>query len=157
MTTNETTMETTEAPANDDLDADVTDLRGGPKELREALKRANEDRDKYKAQAMTTAYAEVGLDPDKGLGKAIAEMYDGEPTAEALAEFAAEYGHEAPEVENPAQPAIDAGNQRLDDAHQASQSDEPKTQHEQAREAAAGGDLRTAGNIKADLLRKKFQ
>jgi len=45
----------------------------GPKELREALKRSNEDRDKYKGMALQDAFSKVGLDTSKGLGKAISK------------------------------------------------------------------------------------
>ena len=129
----------------------------GPKELREALKRANEERDKYKAQAMTTAFKQVGLDPDKGMGKLIAEHYDGEPDAEALAAYASQYGHEVPNVENENQPAIDAGNARLDQVNQSADPSEPMTPAEIARRAQAEGNMVLAQNAKVAQIRQKMK
>jgi hypothetical protein len=47
-----------------------------------------------RTQLLDRSYQELGLDPTKLVGKAIAEKYQGEPNTEALAEFAREeYGY----------------------------------------------------------------
>lgn len=52
---------------------------------------------------MEKAFSDAGLDPTKGLGKAIAQNYDGDPDAEAIKTFAQEeYDWEPPE-QTPAQ------------------------------------------------------
>jgi hypothetical protein len=131
----------------------------GPKELREALKRSNEDRDKYKGMALQDAFSKVGLDTTKGLGKAISKEYEGDPTPEALAEYAeTEYGWEAPEApENEAAPQIDAGNEKLENVQKDSGSEEPKTSSEAITKATAEGNLVEAGRLKAAKLRKLMQ
>lgn len=130
----------------------------GPKELREALARSNEDRDKYKGMALADAFSKVGLDTSKGLGKAIAKEYEGDPTPEALAEYAeTEYGWEAAETpENPAAPQITQANEKLENVQNESVSTEPKTESEAITKATADGNLQEAGRIKAGQLREMF-
>ena len=110
----------------------------------------------------TTGYGTAGLSllspVSNMVGKAIAKEYQGELNKEAIAAFAAEeYGWEPSTVENPAQPVIDAGNARLEQVQQSTESLEPATIQEQARKAAAEGDMVAAANAKAALLRAKFK
>ena len=79
-----------EAPA-EETHEEATE--SGPKQLRDALKRSQEENAELREILMQDAWAKVGLDPTQGLGKAIAKEYKGKPTAEALAEYAeTEYG-----------------------------------------------------------------
>ena len=145
MSDNETTNVTeTEAEGN------------GPKELREALKRANEEAAKFRSIVMKDVYAKAGLDPEKGLGKAIAKEYKGEPDVDSLLAYATEeYGYEAPNApENPAQPQIQQGTQAAEAVQQITQSVVPDAPAEAQRKAEAEGDWDTAGRIKADKLRQ---
>lgn len=156
MTTQETpvTEATEETPAPEEVQV----VESGPKELRDALAREKAKNAKLSARVMKDEFAAIGLDPEQGLGKAIAKEYQGELDAEAIKEYAAtEYGYEAPTTENPAQPAIDAGNARLEQVNNNTESLEPATLQEKARKAAADGDMTAAANAKAELLRKKFQ
>ena len=70
----------------------------GPKQLRDALKREKEKNARLTSIALGNAFKQVGLNPEKGLGKAIAKEYEGDPTAEGVAEYAkTEYDWEVPE------------------------------------------------------------
>lgn len=147
MSENESTEVTeTETPAPEG---------NGPKELREALKRANEEAAKYRSIVMKDVYGQAGLDPEKGLGKAIAKEYKGEPDVAALLEYAqTEYGYEAPsQPENPAQPQIQQGTRQAEQIAAVTQSVVPDAPAEAQQKAESERDWDTAGRIKADKLR----
>lgn len=128
-----------------------------PKELREYAKRQSEQAAKYKGIALENSFAKIGLDPTKGLGKAIAKEYDGEPDAESLLEFAkTEYEYEPVAADHPNQQKIDAEQAKLDAVQVSSTSVTPDNETELLRKASADGDLKTAGAIKAAQLRRKF-
>jgi hypothetical protein len=143
-----TTQETTEVVNPDEAN--------GPKELREALKREQEKSRDFHAKLMKGAYAEAGLNPDSGLGKAIAKEYDGDPTAQALLEYAkTEYGftpEAAPEHSQTA--AIAAGTQVSDAVIAGSSSVTTLSQDEIFKKARAEGDRFTTSRIKAEKLAK---
>ncbi|MEN8233780.1 MAG: hypothetical protein ABFR89_02515 [Actinomycetota bacterium] len=148
--TTETTegTETTEAPEG-----------GAPKELREAYKRSQAENKALKGQLMAGAFADAGLDPEKGIGKAIAKEYDGDMTADALRAYATdEYGVEFPEgSEHPQAPAITAGTERLERVHSQSAPTVPLTQDQALGKAEADKDYDTAGAIKAKQLENLFK
>lgn len=151
-----TEIEATETPVEVEAEAPV---ESGPKELRDALKREKAENKKLREIAMKDAWAKVGLDPATGLGKAIAKEYKGDPTAEALGQFAAdEYGHNAPEgPENEQQPAIETGTVLQEQVQSESKPVVPNAPEETRRKAEAEGDWETAGRIKADKLRKMLR
>lgn len=151
-----TEIEATETPAEDE--AQPTEA-GGPKELRDALKRTQDENKELRGILMEEAWEKVGLNPEEGLGKAIAKEYKGKPTAEALAQYAAdEYGHNRPEApENEAQPAIDQGTEIQDSVQASSKPVVPDAPEETRRKAEAEGDWATAGRVKADKLAKMMR
>jgi hypothetical protein len=132
------------------------DVAGGPKELRDALKRTQQENAELREILMEDAWAKVGLNPKEGLGKAIAKEYKGKPTAEALAQYAAEeYAWNVPEApENEIQPQVEQGTQLQERVQSESQPMIPNAPEETRRKAEAEGDWVTAGQIKADKLRK---
>lgn len=155
-------MTTQENPVTEETatteEPEVQVIESGPKELREALAREKARNAKLSARVMKDEFAAIGLDPEKGLGKAIAKEYQGELEADAIKEWAAaEYGYEAPTTENPAQTQIDRGNDRLEQVQNNTESLEPETLQERARKAAAEGDMTAAANAKAEMLRRQFQ
>lgn len=132
----------------------------GPKQLRDALKREKETTAKLREQVMTGAYGELGLDPTKGLGKAIAREYDGETSLEGLAAYAkSEYEYEAPAApENTEQAAAVLGGQaQLDAASTGAGSVTPPTQQDQLAKAEADGDYDTAMAIKGQRIAGWFE
>ncbi|NIS14587.1 MAG: hypothetical protein GWN97_22450 [Thermoplasmata archaeon] len=66
----------------------TTDSSDGPKQLREAYERAQARIAELESQARSTAFEKAGLDPSKGIGKAVAALYDGDPSPDAIVEFA---------------------------------------------------------------------
>lgn len=131
----------------------------GPKQLREALARTQAENAELRGKLLEGAYEAIGLDPSKGLGKAIAKEYKGEPTKEALAAFAAEeYGHEvAAPPENPAEPAIHEATKVEDKIDAIATPDVPQDRAQRIAQAEANKDYATAGREKADALAAMFQ
>lgn len=131
----------------------------GPKQLREALKRSQDEAAEYRAELMESAWEKIGLNPEVGLGKAIAKEYKGKPTEAALAEYAAsEYGHNVPDApENPAEPEIKAGTEVQETVNAASTPVVPDVPEERQRKAEQTRDWDTAGRVKADKLRKMMR
>lgn len=148
---------TTDTTQTDETTEDQGDS-SGPKQLREALKREKAENVKLRKQAMTGAFEKVGLDPETGLGKAIAKEYKGEPTVDALAQYAKEeYGHEAPAGdEHPQEKQIVEGQTQADQLQQQSTSTTPLTHTDALREAEAQRDYDTAGALKAQQLRSRL-
>ena len=69
------------------------------KQLREEFKKLKAENKLFKANAMDSALSSLGLDADKGIGKAVTKLYDGEVTVEAVKEFVAqEFGEVSREV-----------------------------------------------------------
>lgn len=134
------------------------DKASGPKQLRDALKRSQDEVTRLRAIAMSSAYADVGLDAETGLGKAIAKEYKGDPTTEALAEYAKdEYGYIKPVGQNHPQGEIIVNEQaRLDAVSAAATSIAPPSEGEALAKAEAEGDWETTGRIKAERMARMF-
>lgn len=81
---------------------EVEESTDGIKQLREEYKKLKAENKQFKANAMNAALSSLGLEADKGIGKAVTKLYDGEATVEAIKEFVAqEFG----EVSNSEQPS----------------------------------------------------
>ena len=130
-----------------------------PKQLRDALKRANAENTKLKGQIMAGAYEELGLDREAGLGKAINKEYDGETSLEALAAYAqAEYGYAPPVgTDHPEAGVITAQQAQLDAAAQGAGSVVPPTELDALAKAEAEGDAATSMAIKGNQVARMFQ
>ena len=93
--------ENTEQIENTTVEEDSSD---GIKQLREEYKKLKAENKEFKANAMNNALSSLGLTADKGLGKAVTKLYDGEVTVDAIKDFVAqEFG----EVSNSEQPSED--------------------------------------------------
>ena len=132
------------------------------KGLRAKLEAEIAQKNKYKTQLMANAYDDLGLKADEGLGKAIAKEYDGEPTREALANYAKdEYGYEyvPPNVveANPMAEAIAQEQAALDQVGSTAGSVVAPTEQELLAKAEAEGDVDTSFAIKANQVASFFQ
>ena len=103
-------MDNTEADTVETPDPDE------PKGLRKQLAEANSTIKDLRGKELDRVFTEVGLQTEKGLGKAIAKEYDGEITAQAVAEYAkAEYEWEGTTVsQHPEAQEIAQGQRALD-------------------------------------------
>lgn len=73
-----------EAGGGSDQDQD------GPKALREALERQKAENAELRGKLRQSAFREVGIDTTTGLGKTMAEFYDGDADPDAIRQFATE-------------------------------------------------------------------
>jgi len=104
MTTEQTTSVPVEAPVDQGDTAPVD----GNAELRAALKREKDKTAQYRGELIGSRLREIGLDPEKMVGKAIAKEYDGDMTVDAVSAFALEeYGYEGSPESTP--PAVETG------------------------------------------------
>lgn len=141
-----------------------TDTAEGPKGLREALERkeAELEAERIKnteltSKLMQSAFKEAGLNPLEGLGKAVAKLYDGEPDAAAITQFAKEeYGWTpgtGPSQSNTAD-AVAAGQQRVDQALAGATSVTPEPDlNAQITQANQEGDWQKALELTTRALR----
>jgi hypothetical protein len=144
----------TEEVVEDTTEEPKVEEASGPKQLRDALKREQERNKELRTLVMAGAYADLGLDPEVGLGKAIAKEYKGDASTEALAEYAqAEYGYTKPVgQEHPQGATIVQEQARLDAISVAAESIAPVSEGEALAKAEAEGDWEAAGRIKAAQL-----
>ena len=147
-------------PTETPQDGSSTD--GKPEEakgLRKQLNDAHATIAKQRTDLLTPAYQALGLDPSTGLGKAVAEKYEGAASFEALAEFAnKEYGHVAPEAspDHPQAQAVNLAQAQLDQVGQVATPVAPLSPADALQKAEAEGDyqatLAMKGQRLADML-----
>lgn len=145
--------------ADEHTDTPETD-EGGPKALREALERAKaeaaearKEANAYKVRALEAAFREAGLDPAKGVGKAVAKEYDGEVTPEAIRAYAeSEYGWEAPSQESAIAPVVREAQARVSSVQAESVSQPTSMIDQQIRDAEQSGDFAAAVALKTQKL-----
>lgn len=56
-------------------------------QLRAEYKKLKAENKEFKANAMSNALGSLGLEADKGIGKAVTKLYDGDVTVEAIQEY----------------------------------------------------------------------
>ena len=66
------------------------DFQGGISELRNEFKKLKAENKELRASAMNTALSSLGLEADKGIGKAVSKMYDGPVTVDAIKQYASD-------------------------------------------------------------------
>ena len=79
----------------------VDESTDGIKQLREEYKKLKAENKQFKANAMNTALGSLGLSADKGIGKAVTKLYDGDVTVEAIKDFVAQEFGEVSSSEQP--------------------------------------------------------
>ncbi len=119
------------------------------KQLKDQGKTINRQR----VHLMADTFEKVGLDPEKGLGKAIAEKYEGDPNEDDLRNFAIEeYSWEAP-VDDSMQTTITDAQGRVTTAT-AEATSQPQTQIDlEIAEAEERGDFAASVALKVRKFR----
>ena len=80
----------------------VDDSTDGIKQLREEYKKLKAENKAFKANAMNNALSSLGLQADKGIGKAVTKLYTGDMNVESIQDFVTqEFG----EVSSSTQPS----------------------------------------------------
>ena len=95
--------EYTEQIENTTVEEDSSD---GIKQLREEYKKLKAENKAFKANAMNNALSSLGLTADKGLGKAVTKLYDGEVTVDAIKDFVAQEFGEVSSSEQPSEDVV---------------------------------------------------
>ena len=95
--------ENTEQIENTTVEEDSSD---GIKQLREEYKKLKAENKEFKANAMSNALSSLGLTADKGLGKAVTKLYDGEVTVDAIKDFVAQEFGEVSSSEQPSEDVV---------------------------------------------------
>jgi hypothetical protein len=130
------------------------------KQMRERIKELETVEKEYKSVQMANAIKDAGFDPDNGAGKALKDLYKGELQADAIKEFASQYGWgEAPEPtqEELQRQRVVSSQDNLDTVIEASVPVEPVGLDDQIAQAQADGDWQTSSNLKADKLKALTQ
>jgi hypothetical protein len=149
-----TKMEEFDAPEN------------GVKQMREALDRQAEKNKKleaelalYKEKEIDSVFGEIGLETNKGFGKALKQVYDGPINKESIAEFAkTEYGFEpSGQVQNEPQteleqPVQDDARSRVAALDANSVSDIPQDVNEQLANILQNGSVKDSLAAKLNIM-----
>ena len=118
------------------------------KRMREQIEALKEQNTALSAVAKQAAFKEAGLDPTKGIGKAVYRTYDGEIDPENISTFAREeYDWE------PKGAGVSDAQQRMTAISQVGSAEEARNRIEQAEAAASEGDwVKSAALKDAELL-----
>jgi len=73
--------------ATEDAIEEAVDSNDNIKQLRDEFKKLKAENKQFKAQAMNTALQSLGLDAEKGIGKAVTKLYTGEPNIDEIKDF----------------------------------------------------------------------
>lgn len=127
------------------------------KQMRERIKELESVEKEYKSVQMANAIKDAGFDPDTGAGKALKDLYKGELQADAIKDFASQYGWgdapAEPTQEELQRQRVVSGQDNLDTVIEASVPVEPVGLDDQIAQAQADGDWATSSALKADKLK----
>jgi hypothetical protein len=136
---------------------DMQEDNNAIKQMRERIKELETVEKEYKSVQMANAIKDAGFDPDTGAGKALKDLYKGELQADAIKDFASQYGW----GDAPAEPTqqelqrqrVVSSQDNLDTVIEASVPVEPVGLDDQIAQAQADGDWSTSSALKADKLK----
>ena len=127
------------------------------KQMRERIKELESVEKEFKSVQMSNAIKDAGFDPDTGAGKALKDLYKGELQADAIKEFASQYGWgdapAEPTQEELQRQRVVSSQANLDTVIEASVPVEPVGLDDQIAQAQADGDWATSSALKADKLK----
>ena len=127
------------------------------KQMRERIKELETVEKEYKSVQMANAIKDAGFDPDTGAGKALKDLYKGELQADAIKDFASQYGWgdapAEPTQEELQRQRVVSSQDNLDTVIEASVPVEPVGLDDQIAQAQADGDWSTSSALKADKLK----
>ena len=139
---------------------DMQEDNNAIKQMRERIKELESVEKEFKSVQMANAIKDAGFDPESGEGKALKDLYKGDLEANAIKEFASNYGWgEAPQTsqEELQRQRVVSSQDSLDTVIEASVPVEPVGLDDQIAQAQSDGDWQTSSNLKADKLRALTQ
>jgi len=127
------------------------------KQMRERIKELESAEKELNSVKMANAIKDAGFNPDTGAGKALKDLYKGELQADAIKEFASQYGWgdapAEPTQEELQRQRVVSSQDNLDTVIEASVPVEPVGLDDQIAQAQADGDWATSSALKADKLK----
>ena len=127
------------------------------KQMRERIKELESVEKELNSVKMANAIKDAGFNPDTGAGKALKDLYKGELQADAIKEFASQYGWgdapAEPTQEELQRQRVVSSQDNLDTVIEASVPVEPVGLDDQIAQAQADGDWQTSSALKADKLK----
>mgnify|MGYP001165344527 FL=1 len=140
---------------------DMQEDNNAIKQMRERIKELESVEKEFKSVQMANAIKDAGFNPESGEGKALKDLYKGELQADAIKEFASNYGWgevppQATQEELQRQRVV-SSQDSLDTVIEASVPVEPVGLDDQIAQAQSDGDWQTSSNLKADKLRALTQ
>jgi len=127
------------------------------KQMRERIKELESAEKELNSVKMANAIKDAGFNPDTGAGKALKDLYKGELQADAIKEFASQYGWgdapTEPTQEELQRQRVVSSQDNLDTVIEASVPVEPVGLDDQIAQAQADGDWATSSALKADKLK----
>ena len=136
---------------------DMQEDNNAIKQMRERIKELETVEKEYKSVQMANAIKDAGFDPDTGAGKALKDLYKGELQADAIKNFASQYGWgdapAEPTQEELQRQRVVSSQDNLDTVIEASVPVEPVGLDDQIAQAQADGDWSTSSALKADKLK----
>ena len=140
---------------------DMQEDNNAIKQMRERIKELESVEKEYKSVQMDNAIQDAGFNPESGEGKALKDLYKGDLEANAIKEFASNYGWgnapAEPNQEELQRQRVVSSQDSLDTVIEASVPVEPVGIDDQINQAQADGDWQTSSNLKADKLRALTQ
>lgn len=136
---------------------DMQEDNNAIKQMRERIKELESVEKEYKSVQMANAIKDAGFNPDTGAGKALKDLYKGELQADAIKDFASQYGWgdapAEPTQEELQRQRVVSSQDNLDTVIEASVPVEPVGLDDQIAQAQADGDWSTSSALKADKLK----
>lgn len=120
----------------------------------EKIKELEKENNRNRVRLLESTFEKVGLDPSKGLGKAIAERYEGEPDADALRTFAIEAYQWEPPTQSPAE-LVNEAQGRVSGAVGEAESAPTQEVDLQIAQAEERGDFASAIQLKLNKFRQE--
>ena len=125
-------------------------------EIADLKQRLSEREDENRATSMNFAFESIGLNPNEGIGKAVAVTFDGEP--DQLEQFALEeFEYEYAGAPHPMYAAILDQTARLDQVGQTAGSIAEPSQADVLADVEAKGDYATTMRIKGQQVANMFR
>ena len=136
---------------------DMQEDNNAIKQMRERIKELESVEKEFKSVQMANAIKDAGFDPESGEGKALKDLYKVDLEANAIKEFASNYGWgnapAEPNQEELQRQRVVSSQDSLDTVIEASVPVEPVGIDDQINQAQADGDWQTSSNLKAEKLR----
>ena len=127
--------------ANDTNNVEVEDVESAPIDnLRNAYKQEKAERKALQQELMDVALSSMGLDPSKGIGKAVLKTYEGKPNVE--------------ETKNDVSDNVIQAQSRVEQLNKIGVSSEPVDVMDAFKEVVSSGDVKQSIAAKLAMIEK---